>query len=151
MDSVGMFSQTFFCVIDVLVLPREWGNWVWLLFVSSFSLWLILVWALRHCPFGKQNSPAYNEVSQALTMVLWWKAAWEVCWTSWPHTPPQHIDPHHVTKECSSSFVLTSMALIGLRAILHTIEWSLAWHFASPFSFSVIIKQDLWAALSCIF
>lgn len=33
MDSVEMFSQTFFCVIDVLVLPREWGNRVWLFFV----------------------------------------------------------------------------------------------------------------------
>lgn len=30
-----------------------------------------------------------------------------------------------------------------LRAILHTIEWWLAWHFTSPFSSSAIPKQDL--------
>lgn len=36
MDSVGMFSQTFFCVIDVLVRPREWGHLVWLFFNCYF-------------------------------------------------------------------------------------------------------------------
>lgn len=73
-------------------------------------------------------------------------AAWEVCWTSWPHAPPQHIVPHHVIEECPSSFVLTSTALMELRAILNTIEWSLAWHRASSFFSKVILRQDLWAA-----
>lgn len=80
----------------------------------------------------KQSSRANNGEHRLL--LSWCTAAWEVWWTSRPHAPPQHIDPHHVTKECSASFVLASTALMALRAILHTTEWWLAWHFTFPFS-----------------
>lgn len=74
----------------------------------------------------------------------WWKAAWEVRWTSWSHAPLPHIDPHHVTKECFVSFVLASTALTELKAILHTIERWPARHSSSPFSSRFLPKQDLW-------
>lgn len=67
---------------------------------------------------NKKNSPANNEgvLTGSFTAILRCTAAWEVWWTSRPHAPPRHIDPRHVTKECSPPFVLTSTALMELRA-----------------------------------
>ena len=161
-------AATFFYHCDVTHVIWRKNNFFYVLLLS------LLVWLMcspRHADeevcviyfFFSECSSQYRRWDDLITKFhcQYWSvtgfnygvrcAAWEVWWTYWPHAPPQHIVPHHVIKECSSSFVLTSMALMELRAILHNMEWSLAWHFALPFSSKVILKQDLWPALSCIF
>lgn len=122
------------------------------LFVPSFfgasalscgSLYSFFFFLMAHDLFGRWRLrgqkktfpvPLNADYCRLLTEILWCEASWELWWTSRPHAPLQHSDPHHVTKECTASFVLTPTALMELRAFLHSTEWLLAWHFASPFS-----------------
>lgn len=105
--------------------PRCWSCHVneELHFYFSFSpWWLIPVW-MRRCFHWHQNSPVNNEVLQALTVVFHnlQQPAWEGWCTFWPHAPPHHNVLHHARKECSSSFVLASVALMELRVHYRTI------------------------------